>query len=152
MQQRIEAMISAVATVRPPLQKFYDLLNDEQKARLNALGQNQRRRKATPSGNDSIVQSCGAVQPGVTDWPTAAIEAKLQPTEAQRGSLSALQEAGAKAADLLKDSCKADEAITPPARLEATGQRLDSMLQRLGHAPTLPVTFLFTPDEEVGSP
>ena len=38
MQQRIEAMISAVQTVQPPLEKFYDLLSDEQKARLNALG------------------------------------------------------------------------------------------------------------------
>ncbi len=43
MQQRIEAMISAVRTVQPPLQKFYDLLSDEQKARLNALGDDQRR-------------------------------------------------------------------------------------------------------------
>src|SRR5258708_1950744 len=33
MQARIEAMISAVATVQPPLEKFYGLLNDEQKAR-----------------------------------------------------------------------------------------------------------------------
>ena len=29
-------------TVQPPLQKFYDLLNDEQKARLNALVEDQR--------------------------------------------------------------------------------------------------------------
>jgi len=34
MQGRIEAMISAAATVRPPLEKFYGLLNDEQKAAL----------------------------------------------------------------------------------------------------------------------
>ena len=43
MQQRIEAMISAVATVRPPLEKFYGLLDDEQKARFNALAEDQRR-------------------------------------------------------------------------------------------------------------
>ena len=43
MQQRIEAMISAVATVRPPLEKFYGLLDDEQKARFNALAADQRR-------------------------------------------------------------------------------------------------------------
>jgi hypothetical protein len=129
MQQRIEAMISAVGTVRPPLQKFYDLLTDEQKARLNALGQDQRRRNAASTDNGSPAQSCGAVQPGMTDWPASTIEAKLHPTEAQRASLAALQDASAKAADLLKGSCQANEAITPPARLEATGQRLDSMLQ-----------------------
>jgi len=38
MQQRIEAMITAVGTVEPPLQKFYDLLNDEQKAQFEAIG------------------------------------------------------------------------------------------------------------------
>src|SRR5882762_2668044 len=39
MQQRIEAMVSAVATVQPPLEKFYAQLNDEQKARFNALAE-----------------------------------------------------------------------------------------------------------------
>jgi hypothetical protein len=128
MQQRIEAMISAVATVQPPLQKFYDLLSDEQKARLNALSQNQGRGEATERNNGSSAQSCGAA-PGVTEWPAAEIEAKLHPTEAQRASLAALQDAGAKAADLLRSSCQPDQAITPPARLEAVGQRLETMLQ-----------------------
>ena len=36
MQRRVDAMLSAVAAVQPPVQKFYDLLSDEQKARLNA--------------------------------------------------------------------------------------------------------------------
>jgi LTXXQ motif family protein len=33
MQQSVEAMIAAVAIVQPALDKFYSLLNDEQKAR-----------------------------------------------------------------------------------------------------------------------
>ena len=37
MQQRIEAMIVAVQTVQGPLDKFYGLLSDEQKAQINAL-------------------------------------------------------------------------------------------------------------------
>jgi hypothetical protein len=129
MQARIEAMISAVGMVQPPLQNFYGLLNDEQKARLNALGQDQRRGETAQKTNGSLAQSCGAAQASVTDWPTAEIDATLHPTEAQRASLAALQDAGAKAADLLKTSCQAAEAITPPARLEAVGKRLDIMLQ-----------------------
>src|SRR5437899_4744863 len=43
MQQRMEAMISGVATVQPPLDKFYGLLNDEQKARFNAVAAYQER-------------------------------------------------------------------------------------------------------------
>jgi hypothetical protein len=129
MQQRIEAMIAAAKTVQPPLQKFYDLLSDEQRARLNALGEGQRNAEAVKNKDSSRAQRCGAAEPGVTDWPTAEIEAKLHPTEAQRASLAALKDAGAKAADMLKASCQAAEPITPPARLEAIGNRLDTMLQ-----------------------
>jgi len=62
-------------------------------------------------------------------WPAAEIEARLRPTDAQRASLTALQDASAKAADMLKTSCQADDAVTPPARLAAVGKRLDTMLQ-----------------------
>ena len=41
MQQRVQAMLNAVKVVRPPLEKFYGTLSDEQKARFNALGQNK---------------------------------------------------------------------------------------------------------------
>jgi hypothetical protein len=127
MQQRIEAMITAVGTVQPPLQKFYGLLSDDQKARLNALGQDQQRSETAT--NTPRAQSCGTAQPGVTDWPTAEIDAKIHPTDTQRASLAGLKDAGAKAADMLKASCDVGEAITPPARLEAVGRRLDTMLQ-----------------------
>jgi LTXXQ motif family protein len=129
MQQRIEAMIAAVATVRPSLDKFYSLLNDEQKARLNALGDDQRRRITARNRNRSLAQSCDIAQPAALKWPTEEIDARLRPTDPQRASLVALQDASAKAADLLKTSCQADDAITPPARLAAVGKRLDTMLQ-----------------------
>ncbi len=129
MQTRIEALISAVATVQPPLQKFYDLLNDDQKARLNALGDEQRRADAARNRNGSLAENCGAAQAGVAGWPAAQIDARLHPTEAQRASLTTLQDATAKAADMLKASCEPNDAITPPARLEAVGKRLDVMLQ-----------------------
>jgi LTXXQ motif family protein len=131
MQQRIEAMIAAVQTVQPALQKFFDLLNDEQKTQLNALVQDQRGREAARNTDQSLAQSCGAAQPGVTDWPTAEIEARIRSTEAQRASLAALQQASAKAAELLKSSCRTAEPITPPARLEAVANRLDTMLQAI---------------------
>lgn len=44
MEQRIDAMVKAVATLRPALAKFYAALTDEQKARLNrALVESNRR-------------------------------------------------------------------------------------------------------------
>jgi hypothetical protein len=130
MQQRIEAMIAAVDTVQPPLEKFYSLLNDDQKVRLNALGQDQRSKSAQKTGG-SLAQTCGATQAGVTDWPAAEIDARLHPTDAQRASLTALQNASAKADDMLKTACQTDDALTPPARLAAAGRRLQVMLQAI---------------------
>jgi hypothetical protein len=138
MQQRIEAMISAVGMLQPPLQKFYDVLNDEQKALLTALIENQRGDSSRDQrGNsnrrriaaDPVAQTCGMAQPGLTEWPNAEIEQRVHPNDAQRASLAALQDAAAKAADILKASCQPDSALTPPARLTAIGKRLDTMLQ-----------------------
>jgi hypothetical protein len=129
MQTRVEAMIAAEGTVLPPLEKFYGLLDDEQKATLNALGQDQRKSNTAGKTAGSLTQSCGLTQPGVTDWPAAEIETALHPTEAQRASLNALQDASAKAVDMLKASCQVDDAVTPPARLAAVGKRLNVMLQ-----------------------
>jgi LTXXQ motif family protein len=128
MQQRIEAMISAVATVQPALEKFYGLLNDEQKARLTALGKDQHQSR-TAETTGSLAQTCGGTQARVMEWPTAEINRTVRPTDAQRASLEALQNASAKAADMLKSSCAADDALTPPARLAAVGKRLDTMLE-----------------------
>jgi len=128
MQQRIEAMISATGIVQPPLQKFYDSLDDNQKVRLNALGQDQRRSEAAKSKRSTPAENCTA-QANAEAWPASEIEATVHPTEAQRASLTALQDATAKAADMLKTSCQPNEAITPPARLEAARKRLDVMLE-----------------------
>lgn len=129
MQARIEAMISAVKTVQPALQKFYDLLSDEQRARLNALAQDQRNGEKARNGNGSIAQSCQTAQTSVSEWPAAALEARLHLNEAQRANLSALQQATARAAETLKASCPTTEPITPPARLEVIASRLDTMLE-----------------------
>jgi hypothetical protein len=129
MEQRVEAMRSAVIIVQPALDKFYGLLTDEQKAKITALAADQQpaRRADLPSNG-----SCNAAQPGATDWPSEPIERNVKPTDAQRASLTALQDAAAKAADILKSSCPPADARTPPARLAAVGTRIDAMLQAIG--------------------
>jgi len=127
MQQRIEAMVSAVAAVQPPLEKFYGLLNDEQKARFNALADDQRK---INSARGPFAPGCATSQPAVAlEWPAAEIEARLHPNDSQRASLAALQDASAKAAETLKAACQADGSLTPPARFSAIGKRLDTLLQ-----------------------
>ena len=129
MQQRIEAMTAAVATVQPLLDKFYGILDDEQKAQLNALGEDQRKRVTAQNRNRPLAQSCDVAQPSALQWPTEEIDARLHPTDSQRASLIALKGANAKAAEALKTSCQPSDAVTPPARLAVVGKRLDTMLQ-----------------------
>ena len=129
MQQRIEAMATAVTTVRPPLEKFYGLLNDEQKARLNALAEDQR--KAAAQTTDRRRLRKAVARPSRPRWSgrPARSRRRLHPDETQRAKLGALRNASAEAAEILKAACQADDAMTPPARLAAIGNRLDTMLQ-----------------------
>ncbi|WP_291693899.1 Spy/CpxP family protein refolding chaperone [Bradyrhizobium sp.] len=127
MQQRVQAMRDAVGIEQPALDKFYGLLSDEQKARITALAAEQH-----PAKRETTSQDCSAVQGNATNWPGDLIERNVKPTDAQRASLAALQDATAKAADVLKSSCPPVDARTPPARLAAVAARLDAMLQALG--------------------
>jgi LTXXQ motif family protein len=126
MQQRIEAMMSAVATVQPPLEKFYGMLSDEQKARFNALAEDQRK---TSNAQAPVAPGCGTAQSRALEWPAGEIESRLHPNDSQRASLGALQDASVNAAEALKTACQPVEALTPPARFTAMGKRLDTMLQ-----------------------
>ncbi len=130
MRHRIEAMIAAAGTVQPALQKFYDLLSDEQKTRLSAIGQDEPRAGAAKNTDGLPAASCGANQGNVAALPNAEIEARLHLTEAQRASLADLQDATARAAEMLQETCPtSDQAVmTPPARLEAVHRRLQIML------------------------
>jgi hypothetical protein len=128
LQRRIEAMIAAVEIVQPPLEKFYGLLNDEQKARVNALG-NAARLGPPADKPDDMAENCGPSQLSGMELPAAEIDKAVHLTDPERTGLVALQNADTQAAaDLLKASCGAEPAITPPGRLAAFHKRLDVML------------------------
>jgi hypothetical protein len=122
LEKRIEAMSAAVAAIRPSLETFYGLLNDEQKEQVIAIAQR--------SGRDGLLdQDCGAVTAGFAGWPAADIERAVHPSDVQRANLDALQDAVAKSADIAKGACRSESLLTPTARLDAVGKRLDSLLQ-----------------------
>jgi hypothetical protein len=62
-------------------------------------------------------------------WPTDQIDHVVQPNDAQRAKLEALQSATAQAAEMIKAACPSEIPATPPSRLEAVGKRLQAMLQ-----------------------
>jgi hypothetical protein len=127
MQQRVEAMVNAITIVQPVLEKFYGSLDDEQKARFNALAEDQRRIAASNTASPSLVQSCGAQQ-AAPAWPGSEIEAKLHPNDAQRAALGVLQDTSARVSEDLKAACQPSDLMTPPARMAAIRKRLDTML------------------------
>jgi LTXXQ motif family protein len=129
MQQRIGAMSKAALAVEQPLAKFYDLLDDEQEARLNAIAEDRRKMSAASGATEAPAQGCGAAQPAALQWPADEIEAKLHPNDAQRAALDMLREANARAADILNNACQPEDATTLPIRLDAVEGRLDAMQQ-----------------------
>jgi hypothetical protein len=133
MRKRIEVMSQALGSVKPVLDRFYNSLSDEQKARFNPIA--PAAHPATPKGVASrppdLAQVCSGQAAKATNAPTARIEQALHPTDDQRTALQALDEATAKAADYLKANCSADEALTPPGRVAAMEQRLNAMLEAI---------------------
>jgi hypothetical protein len=126
MQQRVDTMVKAVELVQPALDKFYASLTDEQKARFNALAEDQRRATASSNADASLTQTCGA--PAALDWPSAEIEARLHPSETQRAALRVLQDTSARVNDALKAACQPNDVMTPPARMATVHKRLEVML------------------------
>jgi len=126
MEQRIEAMKSAIGIIQPAMEKFYGLLDDEQKAKLTAMSPRGRKpdsKQASADGSCGITSLSDAVA-----WPTDEINKRLKPNDEQKAKLTALQDATFKAADSLQATCRPSTALTPPARLTAASERLDALL------------------------
>ena len=131
MRQRIGTMLMALSIVQPPLQRFYDLLNDEQKARFNLMTPEDRAAGATGGTKLDYSQVCGEQALKGTSPPIDRILQAVRPTEVQRTALDALNDATNQAADFLEANCPVDQTLTPPARVAAMEKRLDAMMEAI---------------------
>ncbi|MBR1121044.1 Spy/CpxP family protein refolding chaperone [Bradyrhizobium lablabi] len=120
MQHRIGVMIKAQSTVQPALIKFYDLLDQEQEARLKMLAEDRRKM-------DAPARACSPAQPAPLRWPDE-IGTRLRLNDTQRAAFKALQDANGTAREILS-ACPPDDTTTPPARLDAVEGRLNAMQQ-----------------------
>jgi histone H3/H4 len=127
MESRLQVMLAAVQTLRPALERFYQSLNDEQKARFNAVAPAGDPGAAGKDQRD-LTKFCDEQAPGVSDLPIARIAQAVQPTPAQRAALDELQEASVKAAERLKINCPTYQTLTSTGRVEAMEKRLDATL------------------------
>ena len=123
MRQRLDAMLAAVRTVRPVLEKFYDSLNDEQKARFNALSPEA---SDPQQGQRSLAQVCGERASGIASLPLERIERAVEPDGTQRNALKELQDAAAQAANLLSSECPTYPQCGRPATSDGAAARRDA--------------------------
>jgi hypothetical protein len=92
-------------------------------------GAGYRTRQRTDTSPLAVRQLCGQPDKGVTAWPLADITRAVRPTAEQRALLDELKTAATKAADVFKDSCADNYALTPPGRLRAMTNRMSATLE-----------------------
>jgi LTXXQ motif family protein len=127
MESRLQVMLAAVQTIRPALERFYQSLSDEQKARFNAIAESDDHAAAAKDRRD-LTKFCDEKTPGVTDLPIDRIAQAVQPTPAQRAALDELKDVSVRAAEPLRTDCPSYQALTPTGRVEAMEKRLDATL------------------------
>jgi uncharacterized protein YicC (UPF0701 family) len=150
LERRLEAMVAAVQTVRPALEQFYASLNDEQKARFNAVEQDPDASNPRVARNEQtdLTRTCSAGA-GITDVPIQRIAQVVRPTDTQRAALDELKNATANAAASVKANCPSYTALTPVGRVELMEQRLNTLLQAVKTVrPTLDKFYQSLNDEQ----
>ena len=142
MQRRIEAMINAVDAVAPKLAKFYSLLDDEQKSRLNALSKDGRANSADTRRKEMQAAACKVPTAPQSDeqaqrqyeqlvkqqWPVDDIASTMRLDDTKRAVLEVLQDTAMGTMEPL-NPCPPQNVHTPQARLKAVKARLETMLQ-----------------------
>ncbi|APG07010.1 hypothetical protein BKD09_01595 [Bradyrhizobium japonicum] len=143
MQTRLAAMIKATDAIAPPLAKFVDLLDDGQKAKLDALA--NERRAALAAGQRKDAQAPAACEAGYDprydvqaqrqyeqlvqqQWPAGEIASTLRLDGTARARFEVLQDTTLRTMETLS-ACPSKAEPTPQARLTAVKARLETMLQ-----------------------
>jgi len=127
MESRLRVMLAAVQTVRPALERFYQSLSDEQKARFNAIASADDPDAAAKDQRD-LTRWCDEKTPNLTDLPIDRIAQAVQPTPEQRAALDELEDASVEAGERLKTGCPTYQMLTPTGRVEAIEKRLEATL------------------------
>ncbi|MEY9461588.1 hypothetical protein CO683_34020 [Bradyrhizobium ottawaense] len=147
MQARIEAMIKAADAIEAPLAKFTGLLDDGQKAKLEALSKDRRAALASMQRKDTSkdAQASSACDPNSDprydeklqrqyeqlvqqQWPADDVASTLRLDDTARARFEVLQDTTLRTMETLS-ACPSQTPETPQARLTAVKARLQTMLQ-----------------------
>jgi LTXXQ motif family protein len=133
-QKRIDGMVQAWATMRTPLDDFYNSLNDEQRQRFAALGpaSSARSGRRGSASGDNLAALCSSRTESFTQLPVQRVEQSVKPTQQQQDALEKLKAASTQAANQLQASCPAQSPQTALDRFDAVGKRLNAMAGAIG--------------------
>jgi hypothetical protein len=134
VEKHLEAMLQVANELRPRVDAFYGLLDDERKAKLviwmNSAGSNDTRQDQAAASYERsalLCESPAAIR--FVGWPVERLEFILRATGAQLGAVQAVQAASLKATDSIKLDCPANKALTPTMRIETMRRRLEALLR-----------------------
>ena len=142
MQQRLEAMKSAIARLRTPFEKFYESLDDDQKAEMTALERSARAIRAQSPRRPKLHAARDAAMAGRRDRGKAAPERDAARATGRASRMTAF------ARNTLNFACQPDDKLTPPDRLATAETRLDAMLDAIKQVAPALDDFLATLSEE----
>jgi len=151
VERAIDTATSALVAVESPMQEFYAILDDEQKARLlrdMMLSHSQaregdrtaerserrsRRRGDSDVGGEAKLWAgiCERLNAALRGWPTREIERGVRLSEPQRVAFYKLVNSSLPVADALATGCPAETALTPPGRITQTRARLAAVRQAI---------------------
>jgi hypothetical protein len=122
MQERLARIVRVVEKMRPLFGRFYSLLNDTQRAHLDA------RASADARGPE---RSCNARSFALPSLPVGRIVRAVQPDASQRAALRDLEDAFMQAGRILTAGCSAPRRLAASERLESMETRLRTVLRAM---------------------
>jgi len=111
ISDRLWALRQAMLTLRTPVEKAYNALDEQQRARLDTPAN-----KVVCTGDVAFY------------WPRDQIEQVVEPNDQQRVALEMLRQISLQMAQAVASSCPRQALTTPLQRLDAAGDRLNTML------------------------
>lgn len=93
--------------------------------------------------------ACNPAAAGLFGWRADRLAELIKPTDAQRPKFDEFKSASIKAADVMRDACRADVPDTIIGRTEAMEKRMDAMLQAVRMVrPALEALYATLSDEQ----
>jgi hypothetical protein len=137
----LSLLVDSLIGLRPALATFFDLLDDEQKARLviinlsstptsSVVERGARKKGDLDSNADAgAVSICMQWAANLRSWPVRQIEARMRFSDEQYAALYDLTAAIYRSAGDLVAACPMESPVTPIARLDAKEHELQSVRQ-----------------------